>query len=73
RLEWIADTFLVTLPSRINDDTISYLLGFRWGYEESRDKGNHQVKVLPLEVTNHMMWTKHLPLLRGEFPNWRFI
>lgn len=31
KLEWIADTFLVTMPSRANDYAISRVASFRWG------------------------------------------
>lgn len=70
RLKWIADTFLVTQPSRINNDTISCLLGFRWGYEESDKDGIRQVKVFPIEVIDKSVWSKHIPLLREHFPDW---
>lgn len=72
RLQWIADTFLVTQPGRINDDTISYLLGFRWGYEESDINGKRNVKILPIEVTDQSIWNNHLPLLIKDFPHWNF-
>jgi len=72
RLEWIADTFLVTLPSRMNNDIISYLVGFRWGYEESEIETNRHVKILPLEVTDSTVWNGHLAMLRDNFPNWNF-
>ena len=71
-LEWIADTFFVTFPSRINNDTISYLLGFRWGYEESENAGSRKVKILPMEITDNMIWEEHLSLLKENFPNWTF-
>ena len=72
KLEWIADTFLVTQPSRVNDDTISCLLGFRWGYEESDIDGKRNVKILPLEILDCSTWNGHLPLLKENFQNWKF-
>jgi hypothetical protein len=72
RLEWIADTFLVTQPSRINDDTISYITGFRWGYEEWDMEGKRNVRILPLEIIDASVWNGHLPMLKEEFSNWQF-
>jgi len=71
RLEWIADTFLVTFPSRINNDTVSYLLGFRWGYEECTKKGSN-IKLLPFEITDEGAWKHFLPLLIKRFPERKF-
>lgn len=72
RLEWIADTFLVTHPSRMNDNTISYILGFRWGYEESDVEGERNVIISPIEIIDSSIWTKHLPMLKENFPHWKF-
>lgn len=72
RLKWVADTFLVTQPSRINDNTISYLLGFRWGYEESDINGKRNVIIFPINVTDISIWNEHLPMLKEKFPDWKF-
>jgi hypothetical protein len=72
RLEWIADTFLVTQPNRINNNTISYLIGFRWGYEEWDVDGKRNIRILPIEVIDRSTWNAHLPLLKEDFPNWHF-
>lgn len=72
RLEWTADTFLVTQPSRINDNTISSLLGFRWGYEEFDNEGKRDVRILPIEVLDCSVWNGHLPMLKDNFSNWKF-
>lgn len=69
RLKWVADTFLVNQP---NDDTISYVLGFRWGYEESDIEEKRHVRILPLEVIDYSSWNKHLPMLKESFIHWRF-
>lgn len=72
KLDWVADTFLVTLPSRINDNTILHLAGFRWGYCEYDLDGKRQVEISPLIVTDSATWQQHLPLLRGQFGHWRY-
>lgn len=72
RLQWIADTFLVTHPSRINDDTISYVVGFRWGYEEWNVDGKRNVRILPLEIIDYSAWNGHLTKLIEDFHCWRF-
>lgn len=70
RLKWVADTFLVTLPTRMNNDTISYLTGFRWGYEEWQTGDKRVVKISPLEATGRDAWERRLPQLRADFPTW---
>ena len=72
KLEWVADTFLVTLPSRVNDYTISCVAGFRWGYCEYDLDGKRQVEISPLVVTDVSTWQQHLPLLRSQFGRWQY-
>jgi len=72
KLEWLADTFLVTMPSRINANTIAPLAGFRWGYTEYDLDGKRHVEITPLLVTEISQWRHHLPLLRSQCGNWRF-
>jgi hypothetical protein len=70
KLEWIADTFLVTMPSRINNNTVSRIAGFSWGYCEYDLDGKRQVEIRPLVVTQVSEWAQHLPVLRGRFGKW---
>ena len=72
KLEWLADTFLVTMPSRINDHTIAPLAGFKWGYTEYDLDGKRHVEIHPLVVTGVSQWQRHLPLLRSQCSNWKF-
>lgn len=72
KLEWIADTFFVTMPSRINDNTIIPLAGFRWGYIEYELNAKRQVEINPLVVIGATEWQKHLPLLRSQFGKWKY-
>jgi hypothetical protein len=73
RLEWAAETFMVTYPSRINNETITFLLGFRWGYEEKDIEGKRQIEMLPLNIIDYSHWIKYLPLLKDKFPHWKYI
>lgn len=72
KLEWIADTFFVTMPSRINDNSIIPLAAFQWGYTEFDIEGKRQVKIKPLVVADHLHWKRHLPLLRNQFDKWKY-
>jgi hypothetical protein len=70
-LRWTADTFLTTAPMRARDETISRLLGFRWGYTENDNPGKKPV-LLPLQVTDGEAWNQYLPYLREQFSQWKF-
>jgi hypothetical protein len=72
KLTWIADTFFVTMPSRINDHTIAWIAGYQWGYIEYDQEEKRPVEILPLEVTDESHWQGHLPLLRSQFGAWKF-
>jgi hypothetical protein len=72
KLEWIADTFFVTMPSRINNNTIMRLAGFQWGYVEFDLNQKRQVEIAPLAITGIEHWQQHLPLLRNAFSKWRY-
>ncbi len=72
RLEWVADTFLVTLPSRANGDTISRVASFRWGYIEFDLDEKRQVQINPLVVTDPAAWNQHLALLNLQFGKWSY-
>ncbi len=72
KLEWLADTFFVTMPTRANEYTISCLAGFRWGYTEYDLDGKRQVDISPLMVTGPVAWNQHLLLLQNQFSKWRY-
>jgi hypothetical protein len=72
KLEWLADTFLVTMPGRINNHSISRIAGFSWGYSEYDLDGKRQVEIRPVVVTEISQWKRHLPLLRSRFGQWRY-
>lgn len=72
KLEWIADTFLVTLPNRANGERIWPLAGFRWGYWEYDVNAQRQVEISPLALIDGSRWEEHLPLLRSRYGRWDF-
>jgi hypothetical protein len=72
KLEWIADTFFVTMPSRINNNTITRIAGYQWGYTEYDRNGKRYVDIHPLVVTENTHWDQHLPLLASQFGRWNF-
>jgi hypothetical protein len=72
KLTWIADTFYVTMPSRINDNKIVWIAGYQWGYIEYDQEEKRPVEILPLSVTDEATWQQHLPLLRRQFGKWKF-
>lgn len=72
KLEWVADTFLVTVPGRANNDTISRVAGFRWGYGEYDLDGKRLVEISPLVVSGPATWNRHLPFLQNQFKRWRY-
>lgn len=56
RLTWTAYTYLVDPPSRMNDDQLSFLAGFSWGYTE----GKAGVEcVADFRLLNRENWEEH--------------
>jgi len=72
KLKWIADTFLTTVPSRSNEEKISHLAGFRWGYIEYDNPKRNPTTILPLQAISKDVWNSHLNLLRKQFKKWKF-
>lgn len=72
KLAWIADTFFVTMPSRINAHTIRRLAGYQWGYIEYAPDETRPVEILPLKATDETDWQRHLPVLQSEFGAWQY-
>ena len=72
KLDWLADTFLVTLPTRINNHRIFPITGFSWGYCEYDLNEKRHVEIKPLVLTGTSSWAQYLPLLRKQFTNWKF-
>lgn len=56
KLIWTAYTYLVDLPSRMNDNKLVFLAGFSWGYTENDNK---EVELLNFEILTKEDWEKH--------------
>lgn len=56
KLTWTAYTYLVDVPSRMNDGQMLYLAGFSWGYTENVDK---EVSILELKILSEKDWKEH--------------
>jgi len=71
-LEWTAKTFVVDMPSFINDNYISFLAGFKWGYTESNSDNEKKIELMPIEMINKANWIQEIPFLKENYPNWNF-
>jgi len=67
------NTFLVTFPNPANDNTVSCLAAFSWGFVEWRDKGKHLVKLLPFKKLDFEYWNYSLEVLERDFGSFRFV
>ncbi len=56
KLDWRAYTYLVDMPSRMNDSQLVFLAGFSWGYTEDKD-GN--VQLSDFTVLSADKWKEH--------------
>lgn len=72
KLVWVADTFLVAMPSFLNNESISFLAGFHWGFIEYMDKEKKQIDITPVRSIDSGYWEKHFPLFRRDFSQWNF-
>ena len=63
---WTAYTYLVDIPSRMNGNRLSFLAGFRWGYEESIADGSLAVNMLPLNVIGIDKWQEHVLFMKQQ-------
>lgn len=67
-LTWKAYTYLVDMPSRLNQNKLKFLTGFSWGYVENV----HGVQgLLDLEMLTEEDFKKHCLFLKEEYP--RFV
>jgi len=72
KLEFVAETFLVTFPGRWNGKTVSFLAGVRWGYEEFDVDGVRKANIYPIEQLDGTAWNDYVELLREQFPTWNY-
>lgn len=72
KLIWSAETYLIHMPSYVNNNTISYMAGFRWGYKESNSADGKTIDMMPIELIDRASWEKHFELFDRAYKNWRF-
>lgn len=53
---WTAYTYLVDLPSRMNNEELLFLAGFSWGYIETIDK---EIDLLNFQILSEKEWKEH--------------
>lgn len=69
-LDWVAHSFLATLPLRGDTRNVKPLLGFSWGFNVADDR---KVTVAAASTLTASDWESHLPYLRECYPDWGFM
>jgi hypothetical protein len=68
-LDWHAESFLCFAPSSPMAREAMPIAAFSWGFVLA----NNQVELRAPEPLPLQAWTKHLDLLRSNYPNWTFL
>ena len=63
KLIWTAYTYLVDPPTRMNDNQLTFLAGFSWGYTESIDGVEG---ILDFKVLHEDAWKAHRQYIDNE-------
>lgn len=72
KLTWTAYTYLVTMPTHLTQNTVSYLAGFQWGYTEWNEADKREVMLSPLKKISYDDWKSKLELLQEQFPKFSY-
>ena len=72
-IKWTAQTFLVDIPSYVNNNSISFMAGFKWGYEEQNIDQKRNIGILPITIVDKSVWVDAIPLLSENCPKWNFV
>lgn len=56
KVKWTAYTYLVQMPTRMNDHQVKFLTGFRWGYTETQRGPEHIQK---FALLTQETWHEH--------------
>jgi hypothetical protein len=67
-VRFVADSFLTVAPDAVMSRVSRPYVGLRWGYETV--KGTPEL--LPLTPLDSSHWLEAIPLLEGQFREWRF-
>ena len=70
--KWTAYSYLVDIPSRMNDHKLSFLAGIKWGYTESIANKNLEVHMLELSELDIAKWNEHVPFIGSIHPEITF-
>lgn len=65
KLIWRAYTFLTDMPSRMNENCLSFLMGFSWGYVED---GKGVCGLLDFEILPKTEWKRFCNFLSEKYP-----
>jgi hypothetical protein len=68
-LTWEAETFLCVLPDAVMSRSVLGVAGFRWGFAL---RGGELTLQEPTPL-DRVAWTRHIPMLAGAHPSWRFL
>jgi hypothetical protein len=71
--KWTAYTYLVDMPSRMNEYKMSFLAGFQWGYEEAMENNQLTVRMQDIVEINYEIWKEHILLLKKEYPAYEYV
>ena len=72
KLIWTAYTYLVTMPTHLTQNTISFISGFKWGYTEWNELGTRKVTLTPFQELSYSNWKNNLELLEEQFPKFSY-
>lgn len=72
KLVWTAYTYLVTMPTHLTQNTISFISGFKWGYTEWNELEERKVIVTPFKELSYSHWKSNLELLEEQYPKFSY-
>ena len=73
RGKWTAYTYLVDMPSRMNNHKMIYLTGFKWGYEEAMTNRKLAVNMQDIKEIDQTQWIEHIHYMKEEYPQYNYI
>ena len=72
-VHWIAETFLVSFPNRMNRNQAQCLAAFSWGYEEWEEDGKLSAKAFEAVELPREAWENQLLHLKPLYPEIQFV
>ena len=71
--KWTAYTYLVDIPTRMNNYKLSCLAGFQWGYEEAMINGELTVNMQNINELDQEQWKNHILFMKSEYPQYDYV